>query len=404
MRKASWLLIPVAGILFLATLQPEDARAIPAFARRYKISCTTCHNPFPRLTPYGEEFAGNGFVIPEEEKDRDYVVAGDPLLRLNRTFPIAVRFDAYGVYEDQKTVDQDLQIPWGLKLLSGGAVAEGIGYYFYFYMSERGEVAGVEDAYIHFNDIFGSNLDVMVGQFQTSDPLLKRELRLTFEDYRAYTVRIGDSATNLAYDRGLMLTYGIASTGTDLAGFVVNGNGKAVADEESRKFDNDKLKNYGFRLLQGIGEHVGIGGFVYYGQERQLNNYKNEITNYGPDLHLTVGPLAFSGQYLYRQDTNPGFDVAAMKIQTDSWLAELIFSPQRDRSRHYFTLLYNLIDSEQDTKDYETLSFSATYVLRRNVRLTAEYTRIFKDVKSEGDVFIPVEDANRLVLGLVSAF
>ena len=59
---------------------PDDAEAIPAFARRYKMSCTTCHAPFPRLKAYGEEFAGNGFVIPEEEKDRDYVSAGDDLL------------------------------------------------------------------------------------------------------------------------------------------------------------------------------------------------------------------------------------------------------------------------------------------------------------------------------------
>jgi len=49
----------------LALLAPADAAAIPAFARKYRQSCTTCHAPFPRLKPYGEEFAGRGFRMEE---------------------------------------------------------------------------------------------------------------------------------------------------------------------------------------------------------------------------------------------------------------------------------------------------------------------------------------------------
>jgi hypothetical protein len=144
------------ALALLSSLVPAEAGAIPAFARRYKLSCSTCHAPFPRQKAYGDEFAGNGFVIPEQEKARDYVAAGDDLLWLNRDFPLAVRFEAFGVYSEEAEVESDLQSPWGLKLLSGGALGRGIGYYFYFYMSERGEVAGVEDAYVHFNDIGGA--------------------------------------------------------------------------------------------------------------------------------------------------------------------------------------------------------------------------------------------------------
>ena len=199
--------ITLCALLLIIVFLANDLHAIPAFARRYRISCSTCHAPFPKLKPYGDEFAGNGMIILEEEKERDYVVAGDDLLWLNRDFPVGVRFDAYAHYDQDQNVENDLQIPWGLKLLSGGTLFKNIGYYFYFYMSERGEVAGIEDAYIHFNNVFGSNLDIMLGQFQTSDPLMKRELRLTFHDYMIYKQRIGEeglSRTNLAYDRGVM--------------------------------------------------------------------------------------------------------------------------------------------------------------------------------------------------------
>ena len=150
-------------VLFCSTLfiTPES-NAIPAFARRYKVSCTTCHAPIPKLKPYGDEFAGNGFFIKEDEKARDYVTAGDDLLWLNKDFHLGARFDAYAMYDQDQSVEKDLQIPWGLKLLSGGTLYKNIGYYFYFYMSERGEVAGIEDAYIHFDNIFNSELDINI--------------------------------------------------------------------------------------------------------------------------------------------------------------------------------------------------------------------------------------------------
>lgn len=391
-------------LLFFAALLvlPDPAAAIPAFARRYKTSCSTCHAPAPRLNDYGEEFAGNGFVIPEEEKARDYVSEGDELLWLNRDFPLAVRFDAYALFDEDQPTENDLQIPWGLKLLSGGALYKNIGYYFYFYMSERGEVAGIEDAYVHFNDIGGSALDLMVGQFQTSDPLMKRELRLTFEDYEIYRTRIGFSRINLTYDRGILATYGIERTGTDLAAMIVNGNGRGEADE-NRKFDNDKHKNFGFRALQSIGDLFSIGLFGYYGKEEFAGDRTegteydaNEVTYWGPDIGIAAGPLALTGQYLFRRDTNPSFDAASpdalRDLETEGIVAELVLAPFGERSRTHYTALYNRVATDCCHGDYETVTGGATYLLARNLRLLGEYAYDFE------------EERSRTVVGIVSAF
>jgi len=400
MSKCRWITWTLGLLAGLLAVLPEDAGAIPAFARRHRISCTTCHAPFPKLKPYGDEFAGDGFAMPAEDQDRDYIIAGDDLLRLNRDFPIGVRFDAYGVLEEDADVDNDLQTPWGLKLLSGGTLYKSIGYYFYFYMSERGEVAGVEDAYVHFNDIAGQPCDVMVGQFQTSDPLMKRELRLTFEDYEIYKARPGSSATNLAYDRGIVITYGIGATGTDLVGMVVNGNGMDEAGDD-HKFDRDSFKNVGLRASQAIGEHLAVGGFYYRGQEKAHPGWENEITYYGPDLNLVAGPIELTAQYLLRTDSAPAtlYSPGAVKpkeeIETSGIVAELIFAPHLDQSRWLVTLLYNRVDYDQDAlveADYETATASFTYLLARNLRLLAEYTRDVEAERSRGG------------LGLVAAF
>ena len=67
-RKA---LLSVTIFVFIITLLPlHPARAIPAFARKYKLSCSTCHVAVPKLKPYGEEFAANGFILPKGEEPK----------------------------------------------------------------------------------------------------------------------------------------------------------------------------------------------------------------------------------------------------------------------------------------------------------------------------------------------
>jgi hypothetical protein len=390
MKRPQILATIVTVVVAVALAIPEFAHAIPAFARRHKMSCTTCHAPVPKLKAYGDEFAGAGFMIPEQDKKRDYMSGGDELLWLNKDFPIAVRFDAFAAYEEDRNAESDLQTPWGVKLLSGGTLYKNIGYYFYFYFSERGEVVGLEDAYIHFNDLFGTTLDVMVGQFQTSDPLMKRELRMTIEDYIAYKPHVGESGINLTYDRGVMLPYSIDRTGTDLVALVVNGSGIHEATGE-RKYDTDKYKNYAFRLNQGIGDFLSVGGYFYYGKE-SASETTNEVTFAGPDCNIAYGPVEFTGQYLYRKDTNPYFLGDALEFETHAYIAEVVISPQLDRSRYFLTGLYNRVDSDDDSIDYETVTVSGSYLLARNIRLIAEYTR---DIEYE---------FNRLSFGFISAF
>lgn len=389
MKLTKYFTLAFFFFLLFTFLLPEESSAIPAFARKYKISCNTCHEVFPRLKDYGNEFANNGFIIKEKETARDYVTAGDELLWLNKDFPIAVRFDLFATHEQGQHVENDLQIPWGLKLLSGGALYKNIGYYFYFFMQEEGEISGIEDAYLHFDNVFSTNLDVLVGQFQVCDPMMKRELRLTYEDYWIYKTNVGSSNINLTYDRGIMLAYTIEKTSTDLIGMVVNGNGKPEA--EDGKLDQDNYKNVALRLNQGIADIVTVGGFYYTGKEKSPDSSRtNEVIYYGPDITFGMGPVELTAQYLMREDTNPDFLNSSSKVKTDGYVVELVCAPDLDRSRYYFTGLYNQINMENDKFRTATLSF--TYQLARNLRLVTEYTR---DLEKKN---------NRVVLGMVSAF
>jgi len=371
--------------LFLFLLTVENSKAVPAFARKYRISCMTCHAPSaPKLKPFGDQFAGDGFQLEDYEAPRYFVNTGDDKLSLIRDFPLAVRMDGFVKYNFSNKEKSDFSAPYLMKLLSGGQLSEHLAYYFYFYMDEHSEVAGVEDAYLMYNNLFGVDLDIYLGQFQVSDPLFKRELRLTLEDYRAYTARVGISEINLTYDKGIMVTYGLP-TATTIVAEVVNGNGLADADEW-KVFDKDKYKSYMGRVSQDIGGFLRLGGMVYYGKEEIKNasnvNAVNSVLYYGPDATLSYKDyLELNMQYLIRTDDNVYFSKSAdntmQDVLTNGMLGELIYSPKGDQSLWYAAAIYNNVDSDYDPANYQSGTFHLGYLLRRNVRLAAEYTYTF---------------------------
>lgn len=375
-------LLLFAGII-ICTALIHNTQAIPAFARKYQLSCQTCHNPAPRLRPFGNEFAGNAFRMPDQEAPRYFIPTGDPQLNLLRELPLAVRLEGFLGIKEEAPQKFDFASPYIVKLMSGGELTNRIAYYFYFYFDERGEVAGVEDAFVMFNDLFGIDLDLYVGQFQVADPLFKNELRLTLSEYEIYKLRPGSSRANLSYDKGVMATLGL-ETGTEIVVSVLNGNGLTDADD-LRIFDYDKYKNFAVRVSQDVGNNLRLGAFGYFGKEEQ-NIYThplNKIVYFGPDASLTFGDkFELNLQYLFRRDSDLLSDPESpvMKsAKTSGGFAELIYTPKGIESKWYFAGLINYIDSDLDIYRYRSTSLHAGYMIKRNIRLAAEYTLYEKE-------------------------
>jgi hypothetical protein len=50
--------------LIVLMLSADRSYSIPAFARKYKTSCATCHTGFPKLNAFGDAFRRNGYQFP----------------------------------------------------------------------------------------------------------------------------------------------------------------------------------------------------------------------------------------------------------------------------------------------------------------------------------------------------
>lgn len=382
-------LITVILLTTLVVFSSLDVFSIPAFARKYQISCQVCHSPvFPQLKQFGDEFAGNGFRMTEYEAPRYFVPAGDEKLSLLRELPLAIRLDGFATFNFGKNEAVDFASPFVLKVLSGGELSEKLSYYFYFLFNERGEVAGIEDAFLMYHDLLGSGINLFLGQFQASDPLFKGELRFTLEPYRIYEATPGGAFANLKYDKGIIIDKGFSS-GTDVVLEVLNGNGIGSSNDEW-VFDRDKYKNVMLRIRQGAGP-VSLGVFGYLGKENIPGGDVNSIWMAGPDLVINLNEkLVLNMQYVVRRDSDPGL---GRDIMTQGGFGEVIFSPKGDMSNWYLTGLLNYVNSDDDIIDYNSATLHAGYILRRNVRLVSEYTYQFSGDKS-----------GRFNVGVVSAF
>jgi hypothetical protein len=381
MRRFVSLLCLAAALA--AILAPAAADAIPAFARRYRFSCTTCHAPFPKLKPFGEEFAGRGFALePGTEPARANVDLGDDLLQLPREIPLAVRFDAFVLGQDGDP-KLDFQSPWAVKLLAGGQIANGVSLYGY-YILEQGEPGKVEDLFLTVSSPFGAPLDVTIGQFQISDPIAKRELRLQRLDYEILTVRPGASRVDLTYDRGLAVASGLGPV--DLFLTVTNGNGIGPGDPT---LDDDKFKNFGLNVWAHLGA-LSIGAYGFAGTETGSDlatpdvREKNEIFYLGPEVRLGLRDVIdVNAAWLERRDSNPGFlATGAETVRTGGGYVEVVGYPAGHDGRWIVSAVYNHVESDDDAAKRESAGLAVNWLLRRNVRLVAEADRDF-----EGDAW-----------------
>jgi len=388
-------------ILTTADFMAGMAEALPLFARRYKVSCTTCHIGFPKLNSFGEAFAGNGYRFPEEDHSDQTFDTGDDRLFLLNDVPLAIRADSFFRVRNDTNTNTDFQGPFVIKLLSSAPIRKNISYYFYFLFDERGDVGGVEDAFIHLNDAYkGVDLDLRFGQFQVTDVLFPREQRLTFQDYTYYVTAISDSGFKLTYDRIVEATYNFDLTenlGMGLVAAVTNGNGIGGVDSD-RNFDSDNFKNFYGKVHFSVGEQT-LGVYAYSGRENNSAKIRNEFFRVGPVFNFWLfEDWNLWGNFLYGEDSNPRFGPASVD-DTRSW-GGFAGVTRKFGEDWILSLLYNRVKVYgRQELDANTITTNLTYYLMRNFKLLVEVTADIENTNR----FHP-EKEHTGVLGIVLAY
>lgn len=369
-------IVLVLAVLFLGDLLAGISEAIPIFARRYEIGCPVCHVGFPMLNEFGESFAGNGYQFPDEDLTEHTLDVGDEKLLLLKQLPLAIRADSFFRSRADTGTNTDFETPLGIKILSSAPLKKDISYYFYFFFDERGEVTGIEDAFIYFNNGYKDvDLDLRIGQFQVSDILFPREQRLTFQDFTYYVTAVSDSGFRLTYDRIAELSYNFSLTenvGMGLVAAVANGNGIGAADSD-RNFDSDNFKNF-YGKISFDTEAGSFGFYGYSGREKNAAGIESDFYRIGPDFSIDFADdWKIWGNFLYGEDTNPRFKGGAVD-EISSW-GGFVGVTRPLAEGWILSLLYNKVKvTGRRDLDAHTVTANLSYYFMHNLKGMVEFT------------------------------
>jgi hypothetical protein len=277
----------------LASVHP-----IPAFARKYDMPCSVCHDSWPRLSPFGQAFKDNGYQLGNE---RD-----SPIYQHPSYWPITFRITPGWHRESTNRVAVDGPTPgstvenkittdgfdWsGLDFHTAGTLAKNIS----FYVLPSADSTGAfhfEAVFARLDNLFGSSwLNVKVGKFEL-DNLLSEKRILTLSnvggEYQNYhfqpLVTPGGSGNAVAAETLYANGIGDNQVGVEWMGHskddrtrvsaaLVNSNDgqpNFTANNGAEDFPTGKSYNGFFAASQAF--QIGslglqrVGGFAYIGE------------------------------------------------------------------------------------------------------------------------------------------
>jgi hypothetical protein len=180
-QRATSVLAAAFALVFLLLGGSQPASALPAFARKYGLRCSACHESWPMLNYFGQKFKDNGYQLMN---DRDAPIWQNPAY-----WPVTFRMTPFWSRESTNKVAIDTgtgetritQTGFnlsGLDILTGGTLEKNISFLLVPSADETGAFH-FESVNVRFDNLLHSPwLNVKVGKFEL-DSFISEKRTLT---------------------------------------------------------------------------------------------------------------------------------------------------------------------------------------------------------------------------------
>ncbi len=397
------------------------AQAIPAFARKYTLDCTTCHTAPPRLNTFGERFLENGYQLPGTEDGGTIgkKTLGDLNLDDFANYTgVRLRGNVLRTHSfkrqnpptaDPGTVynNSEIGFPEVFSLFTAGTLTKNIGFFAELESNLEESSTGIERAFITFNNLGGTNLaNIRVGRIDPSATFSFSTLRQQLEFVGERT----NSSSNTVQRAGLFplaasakfyglhnrsgsaispyapsLYNAVAEMGIEVRGRpfgdwfmyqigMLNGANEAFGDSNKGK---DFYGAVRFDYARSANFSASLSGFAYLGNSNATVLTGNGLADvnwnrYGIAAHLRYKMFDLHGMYTLDRiahvptATLANFDKSAsgLSVALDTYVT----------SRTLLSLRYDNMDAGGDLSQRSSQSFAGMQVkqyLRSNIALFA---------------------------------
>ena len=309
-RIFSALMLLVVGVVIAF---PQEASAVPVFARKYGFSCTMCHSNMPRLNDFGQRYRANGYRLMDRENE-DQTVLESPA-------PVAFRTSAgYNalMYNDEVDLDNgsDFAVN-GLDLLSAGLLGSKIGFLMVYtpQIAEERGVAGQEGS-LEMASVIFSNLgcspwlNLRVGRFEPAYVPFSVKREISVSPLEVYDVTFPEGPAFSTTQSGLEVSGHGAAPFRYAAGIVGGSATNRSIDSPSDVYGRISYV-VGPGEGQTAGQRIGILGYMGCARPGSGGGNRECFYRFGADASLNVSMVNLAGQFLYGSDDKtlwPGSD------------------------------------------------------------------------------------------------
>ena len=192
-----------AALMLAVFASPPSASAIPAFARKYGLRCTACHEAWPVLNDFGRAFRDNGYQL--------LLGKDEPTTTEPAYIPISIRITPHYEFDEltNQPTDQGTKkfrtggiADAGMDLLTGGTLFKDAS----FLVVPTGFASDgnvhLESFWFRFDNLLGSSwMNLKIGQHEIDLPRsAHRPWNLTTTGFLIYSFHANGSIS--AYDMG----------------------------------------------------------------------------------------------------------------------------------------------------------------------------------------------------------
>ena len=409
MKKIVFGLVAAAFLLLLAS---ETSYAIPAFSRKYKTSCSTCHYAAPMLNGFGKAFKNNGYRYPAgqdpEMRKEDPVSLGSesykkvwPDAIWPSDIPGTVPLSIWGIgrinYSALSNVKWEFEIPHELELLYGGTIDENFSFFGEVEWENENNETEIAFPFALQYD-WNPGFHIRAGAVH-ADPT-PTHLRLTRNHYNVASFKSRNGWRFRDEQVGLEL-WGAGNGAGSRGGFtyrlgVVNGQGLTDMNSEKDVYGKATYKIGGLGEIGGaeagesevsefyIDNSVTVGGFFYKGTASKAGAGDEDFTVMGGDVDFWYDRFVVNGAVMLMNSDIPNTTsrksmayYAQGNYVIYPWLIGLVRYEWEDK------------DSDQDlVKPVNAIIPGVTVMARANVKFILELKRYLDKANEKNDTFV----------------
>lgn len=355
---ARWLalvfIVGTVGIFFFA----ERSSAIPAFARRYETSCTTCHILPPKLNAFGVAFKNNGYRIPEDDEKfikQPDVPMGAPGWKkvwpkgvwpgaIPDRVPLSVGIEMTTDVTPSEPVKVDFAFPEEFELLAGGTLGSSLSYFgeMAFEFGNGATEVDFERGHFNFQPFKTHLMNVRLGRIETgAAPFSRFTYRLTdtefiISDFRALSGGFRFRSRQQGFEVWGAQN-GPGGGGLQYSLGVVNGSGSSNDDNSHKDFYGSASYKFGGMGVTGpakgldslkatenyMDNSVEVGVFGYVGRSGATPAEEVRFNRTGFKVNAYFNRLNVFGAYVRGHDFVLGPTVGGPRaITTHAWFVE----------------------------------------------------------------------------------